>query len=31
VVPMTRLVEQRRRGDEPGPAEPTRIELLVEI
>jgi large conductance mechanosensitive channel len=31
VLPMTRLMERRRRGDEPGPAQPTQVELLVEI
>ena len=31
MVPMKRLIERRKRGDEPGPAEPTQVELLVEI
>jgi len=31
VLPMTKLRERRRRGDEPGPAEPTDVELLKEI
>ncbi|SHG57592.1 large-conductance mechanosensitive channel protein MscL [Streptoalloteichus hindustanus] len=31
VLPMNKLQERRRRGQEPGPAEPTDIELLTEI
>jgi large conductance mechanosensitive channel len=31
VVPMKRLMERRRRGDEPGPVQPTQVELLAEI
>ena len=31
VLPMKKLLERRRRGEEPGPAAPTQIELLVEI
>jgi large conductance mechanosensitive channel len=31
IVPMNKLRERRRRGEEPGPAEPTDIELLTEI
>jgi large conductance mechanosensitive channel len=31
MVPMQKLVERRKRGEEAGPAEPTQIELLVEI
>ena len=31
MVPMQRLIERRKRGEEPGPAEPTQVELLVEI
>src|SRR3954469_11053199 len=31
VLPMKRLIDRRRRGDEPGPAQPTQVELLVEI
>ena len=31
VLPMKRLLERRRRGDEPGPVQPTQVELLVEI
>jgi large conductance mechanosensitive channel len=31
VVPMKRISERRKRGEEPGPAEPTQVELLVEI
>jgi large conductance mechanosensitive channel len=31
VVPMQKLIERRQRGEEPGPAEPTQIELLAEI
>src|SRR3712207_7930719 len=31
VLPMKAIVERRKRGEEPGPAEPTQVELLVEI
>ncbi|MCP2261950.1 large conductance mechanosensitive channel [Streptoalloteichus tenebrarius] len=31
VMPMNKLQERRRRGQEPGPSEPTDIELLTEI
>jgi large conductance mechanosensitive channel len=31
VLPMKALVERRKRGEEAGPAEPTQVELLVEI
>ena len=31
VLPMHLLMERRRRGVEPGPVQPTQIELLVEI
>ena len=31
VLPMTKLKERRKRGQEPGPAEPTDVELLKEI
>ena len=31
VLPMKRLMERRRRGDEPGPVQPTQVELLTEI
>ncbi|HEV7211915.1 MAG TPA: large conductance mechanosensitive channel protein MscL [Blastococcus sp.] len=31
VLPMKAIAERRRRGLEPGPAEPTQVELLVEI
>lgn len=31
VMPMNKLRERRRRGEEPGPAEPTDVELLKEI
>jgi large conductance mechanosensitive channel len=31
VVPMKKLSERRRRGQEPGPVAPTEVELLVEI
>ena len=31
VLPMKRLIERRRRGDEPGPVQPTQVELLAEI
>jgi large conductance mechanosensitive channel len=31
VLPMNKLRERRRRGHEPGPAEPTDVELLKEI
>ena len=31
VLPMKTIQERRKRGEEPGPAEPTDIELLTEI
>jgi large conductance mechanosensitive channel len=31
VLPMKTIMERRKRGEEPGPAEPTQVELLVEI
>ena len=31
VVPMHTLVERRRRGEEPGPVQPTELQLLTEI
>ncbi|MFW3170580.1 large conductance mechanosensitive channel protein MscL [Geodermatophilus sp. CPCC 206100] len=31
VLPMKTIIERRRRGEEAGPAEPTQVELLVEI
>ncbi|SDF27884.1 large conductance mechanosensitive channel [Blastococcus aurantiacus] len=31
VTPMKRLMERRAAGEEPGPAAPTQVELLVEI
>jgi large conductance mechanosensitive channel len=31
MVPLQKIAERRKRGEEPGPAEPTQIELLVEI
>lgn len=31
VLPLNTLKERRRRGEEPGPAEPTDVELLIEI
>jgi large conductance mechanosensitive channel len=31
VVPMHLLIDRRRRGVDPGPAQPTQIELLMEI
>jgi large conductance mechanosensitive channel len=31
VLPLKRLMERRSRGEEPGPAQPTQVELLVEI
>jgi large conductance mechanosensitive channel len=31
VLPMRTIQERRKRGEEPGPAEPTNIELLKEI
>lgn len=31
VLPLRTLIERRRRGEEPGPAEPTQVDLLVEI
>ena len=31
VLPVQKIQERRRRGQEPGPAEPTDVELLAEI
>ena len=31
VLPMKKLLDRRRRGEEPGPVQPTQVELLVEI
>ena len=31
VLPLKLIAERRRRGEEPGPAEPTQVELLKEI
>jgi large conductance mechanosensitive channel len=31
VVPLKALMERRKRGEEPGPVEPTQVELLAEI
>ena len=31
VLPVKAIMERRRRGEEAGPAEPTQVELLVEI
>ncbi len=31
VIPMKKLIERRKRGEEPGPVGPTEVELLVEI
>ncbi|GAA3846793.1 large-conductance mechanosensitive channel protein MscL [Saccharothrix violaceirubra] len=31
VLPMNKIKERRKRGEEPGPAEPTDVELLKEI
>jgi large conductance mechanosensitive channel len=31
VMPMKKLQERRRRGEEPAPAEPSEVELLTEI
>ncbi|MFI9813958.1 large-conductance mechanosensitive channel protein MscL [Saccharothrix variisporea] len=31
VMPMNKIKERRKRGEEPGPAEPTDVELLKEI
>lgn len=31
VLPITTLKDRRKRGEEPGPAEPTDVELLAEI
>ncbi|MGY1814302.1 large conductance mechanosensitive channel protein MscL [Blastococcus sp. SYSU D00820] len=31
VLPMKKLIERRKRGEEPGPAQPTQVELLIEI
>ncbi|MEV4310745.1 large-conductance mechanosensitive channel protein MscL [Actinocrispum sp. NPDC049592] len=31
VLPVKKIQERRKRGEEPGPAEPTQVELLAEI
>ena len=31
VLPLKKIQERRKRGEEPGPAEPTDVELLAEI
>jgi len=31
VLPIKKIQERRKRGEEPGPAEPTDVELLIEI
>ncbi|PXY30875.1 large-conductance mechanosensitive channel protein MscL [Prauserella muralis] len=31
VLPLQKLQDRRKRGEEPGPAEPTDVELLTEI
>ncbi|MFI7677582.1 large-conductance mechanosensitive channel protein MscL [Actinophytocola sp. NPDC049390] len=31
VMPLKKIQERRKRGEEPGPAEPTDVELLTEI
>jgi large conductance mechanosensitive channel len=31
VMPLKRIQDRRKRGEEPGPAEPTDVELLAEI
>ncbi|MEJ2855220.1 MULTISPECIES: large-conductance mechanosensitive channel protein MscL [unclassified Saccharothrix] len=31
VLPMNKIKDRRKRGEEPGPAEPTDVELLKEI
>ncbi|MEU5694827.1 large-conductance mechanosensitive channel protein MscL [Actinosynnema sp. NPDC020468] len=31
VLPMNKIKERRKRGEEPGPSEPTDVELLKEI
>ena len=31
VLPLNKIAERRRRGEEPGPVEPTQVELLAEI
>ena len=31
MMPMKRLIERRKSGEEAGPSEPTQVELLVEI
>jgi large conductance mechanosensitive channel len=31
VLPMKAIMERRKRGEEPGPAGPTQVELLLEI
>jgi large conductance mechanosensitive channel len=31
ILPMKMIMERRQRGEEPGPAEPTEVALLIEI
>jgi large conductance mechanosensitive channel len=31
VLPMKTIMERRKRGEESGPAQPTQVELLLEI
>lgn len=31
VLPMKKIQERRKRGEEPGPSEPTQVEVLMEI
>ena len=31
VLPMKTIMERRKRGEEAGPAQPTQVELLIEI
>jgi large conductance mechanosensitive channel len=31
VLPVKKIQERRKRGQEPGPSEPTQVELLIEI
>ncbi len=31
MLPLNTIKERRKRGEEPGPAEPTQVELLAEI
>jgi large conductance mechanosensitive channel len=31
VLPLKKIQDRRKRGEEPGPAEPTDVELLIEI